>query len=141
MGQTNVNVKWNFLQQYRGARTLAELDTAMNRGKEPTCARGRAFKEQEERRPPSRRSRSPRRKEEADVALQPLNFTVFVGNSFFVLDLGLDIVYGAKGFRLKGDYLVGVNRGLERGQIKDKKGIRHENSNTQRPQSYVGPIS
>ena len=32
-----------------------------------------------------------------------------MGNSFLVLDLGLDVVYGAKGPRLEDDYLVGVN--------------------------------
>ena len=41
-----------------------------------------------------------------------------MGNSFLVLDLGLDIVYGVKGPRLKGDYIVIVNRGFKRGQIK-----------------------
>ncbi|XP_028094179.1 uncharacterized protein LOC114294255 [Camellia sinensis] len=104
------------------ARTLAKLDAAMNRSREPTRARGRAFKEWEKGQPLSRRSRSPLREKqqrgsspqprprnEADVASRPLSFTIFAGNSFLVRDLGFDVVYGVKALHLEGDCLASVN--------------------------------
>ena len=66
---------------------MAELDAAMDRNGEFSGVGGRSFKKKREaRQPPSRRSRSPRKETQ-----RPLPLT------FLVLDLGLDIVDGARG--------------------------------------------
>ncbi|XP_028111279.1 plectin-like [Camellia sinensis] len=103
------------------ARSLVESDIAMNCSGERHSHERQGLKKHQ---PLSRQSRSPQKEKQGWQSVRnrdqemgrrssaAVEYYCFVVNSFLVLDLGLDYVYGAKGFRLKGDYLVWVNREL-----------------------------